>query len=109
MRADEPAPLSAGTFFDTVWPATGLPAGIHGWTTTRSQGSFGLGGHEPVEFVVEPGRPWKGRIVGRLNRSDQRFHVSLMPQGSAGGLQATIRHRNVVRSLVSPTEVLPQG
>lgn len=68
-----------------------------------------LGGHEPVEFVVEPGRPWKGRIVGRLNRSEQRFHVSLMPQGSAGGLQATIRHRNVVRSLVSPTEVLPQG
>lgn len=67
------------------------------------------GSHDPVEFVVEPGRPWKGRIVARLNRQNQRFHVSLEPQGEAAGLHATIRHRNVVRSLVSPVEVLPRG
>ena len=67
------------------------------------------GSHDPVEFVVEPGRPWKGRIIARLNRQDQRFHVAMEPQNEAGGLQATIRHRNVVRSMVSPTEVLPQG
>ena len=67
------------------------------------------GSHDPVEFVVEPGRPWKGRIVARLNRQDRRFRVALEPEGEAAGLQATIRHRNVVRSAVSPTEVLPQG
>lgn len=52
MRADRREPLSAETFFDAVWPATGLPAGIHGWTTTRPQGSFGLGDAEPVGEVM---------------------------------------------------------
>ena len=67
------------------------------------------GSHDPVEFVVEPGRPWRGRIVARLDRHDRGFHVAMVPQGDAAGLEATIRHRHVVRSMVSPTEVHPQG
>lgn len=30
----------------------GLPAGVRGWTTTRANGSFGLGSREPVDDVV---------------------------------------------------------
>ncbi|MBY0488257.1 MAG: polyphenol oxidase family protein [Gemmatimonadaceae bacterium] len=33
-------------------PVPGLPAGVSGWTTTRANGSFGLGSTEPVEAVV---------------------------------------------------------
>jgi YfiH family protein len=32
-------------------PVVGLPAGVHGWTTTRATGSFGLGSREPAEDV----------------------------------------------------------
>jgi len=67
------------------------------------------GSHDPIEFLVEAGRPWKGRIVARLNRQNHRFRVSMEPRGEAAGLQARIRHRNVLRSMVSPPEVLPHG
>ena len=68
-----------------------------------------IGSHEPIAFVIEPGRPWKGRIVARLNRQNQRFRIAMEAQGEASGLQATVRHRNVVRSMLAPVEVLPQG
>lgn len=68
-----------------------------------------LGSHDPVQFLVEPGRPWKGRIVARLGRQDRRFRIAMEPQGDAAGLQATVRHRKVTRSMLSPPEVLPQG
>ena len=47
---------------------TGLPSGIHAWTTTRQAGSFGLGSSEPVSRVM--GR-WNG-LMDALAR--QRVH-----------------------------------
>lgn len=37
----------------TAEPVSGLPPRIHGWTTTRATGSFGLGSIEPVGTVME--------------------------------------------------------
>jgi hypothetical protein len=66
------------------------------------------GSGEPVVFTVEPGRPWQGHIVARLNRQDRKdrkFTVVLEPEGEASGLHATIRHRDAQRSFETPTTV----
>jgi len=67
------------------------------------------GSHDPIEFVIEPGRPWKGQIVARLNRRNQTFRISMEPLGEAGGLEARIRYRNVKRSLLAPPQVFSKG
>lgn len=41
-----------------------LPAGIHGWTTTRPMGSFGLGSVEPVGAVMERWSALQQALVG---------------------------------------------
>lgn len=66
------------------------------------------GSGEPVVFTVAPGRPWQGRIVARLNRQDRKdrkFMIALEPQGDASGFQATVRHRDVQRSMKTTTTV----
>lgn len=66
------------------------------------------GSGEPVMFTVEPGQPWQGHIVAQLNRrdrKDRKFTMVLEPEGDASGLQATVRHRDVQRSLKTPTTV----
>lgn len=40
-------------FLEGAWPASGLPEHFCGITTTRSYGSFGLGGSEPVGAVMD--------------------------------------------------------
>jgi hypothetical protein len=66
------------------------------------------GSGEPVVFTVEPGQPWQGHIVAQLNRrdrKDRKFTITLEPEGDASGFQATIRHRDVQRSMKTPTTV----
>ncbi|EIM02403.1 hypothetical protein RHOFW104T7_08760 [Rhodanobacter thiooxydans] len=68
------------------------------------------GSGEPVVFTVEPQRPWQGHIVARLNRQDRKgrsFTVVLEPEGDASGFQATVRHRDVQRSMETSTTVIP--
>lgn len=47
-----PDPIS-DDFLAGAWEATGLPPGFRAITTTRSQGSFGLAGAEPVGAVMD--------------------------------------------------------
>lgn len=66
------------------------------------------GSGEPVMFTVEPGQSWQGRIVAPLNRrdrKDRKFTITLEPEGDASGFQATVRHRDVQRSMKTPTTV----
>lgn len=66
------------------------------------------GNGEPVVFTVEPGKPWQGEIVAQLNRrdrKDRKFTIALEPEGDASGFLATIRHRDIQRSLKTPTIV----
>lgn len=66
------------------------------------------GSGEPVVFTVEPGRPWQGHIVARLDRrdrKDRKFTMVLEPEGDASGFQASVRHRDEQRSLKTPTTV----
>lgn len=66
------------------------------------------GSGEPIVFTVEPGKPWQGRIVAQLNRrdrKDRKFTMVLEPEGDASGLRATVRHRDVQRSMETPTTV----
>ncbi len=66
------------------------------------------GSGEPVVFTVEPERPWRGHIVAQLNRrdrKDRKFTMVLEPEGDASGFHAAVRHRDVQRSLKTPTTI----
>ena len=67
------------------------------------------GGGEPVVFVVEPGKPWRGRIVAPLEyitSKRRRFTILMEPEGDASGLDASIRHRHVSGSSKTPVSVV---
>lgn len=79
------------------WPATGLPVGILGWTSTRQVGSFGLGGEEAVGTVL--GR-WAAlqdaleiRGIGRLAAAHQVHGAQVSVH--ADGWRGWLRERGV--------------
>ncbi|MBL0941044.1 MAG: polyphenol oxidase family protein [Gemmatimonadaceae bacterium] len=74
-----------------------LPPGIRGWTTTRANGSFGLGSDEPVHIVMSRWHALQADLatfgVNRLATSHQVHAAALTTHG--GGWDGWLRGHGV--------------
>lgn len=79
----------------TAEEVVGLPAGIRGWTTTRENGSFGLGSTEPVGDVIGRWRELESALatlgVRRLATAHQVHGADITVHGAdwTGWLRGT--------------------
>lgn len=78
-------------------PVAGLPDGVLAWTTTRADGSFGLGSQEPVGAVLDRWAALQDRLaamsIERLATAHQ-IHGAVVTR-HAGGWQGWLRLRGV--------------
>jgi YfiH family protein len=90
-------PADSEDLLGRCWPATGLPRGVMGWTTTREVGSFGLGGDEPVGEVLSRWSALQdalaGRGVSRLAAAHQVHGAAVSLHGD--GWRGWLRERGV--------------
>jgi YfiH family protein len=78
-------------------PVPGMPDGVWAWTTTRADGSFGMGGQEPVADVMERwARLQDGLEALRIKRlaTAHQVHGSVV-EYHAGGWRGWLRLRGV--------------
>ncbi|BAH38594.1 hypothetical protein GAU_1552 [Gemmatimonas aurantiaca T-27] len=90
-------PADSPDLLDRCWPATGLPQGVMGWTTTREVGSFGLGSDEPVGEVMAR---WSALQDALARRGVSRLAAAHQVHGAAvslhgDGWRGWLRERGV--------------
>ena len=78
-------------------PVSGLPDGVLAWTTTRADGSFGMGSHEPVSEVMDRwARLQDGLAALRIERfaTAHQIHGAVVERHD-GGWRGWLRLRGV--------------
>lgn len=79
--------IAGGGTLGAAEPVPGMPDGVLAWTTTRSDGSFGLGSTEPVAEVMDRWASLQDRLKAlRIDRlaSAHQIHGAIVEQHHDG-------------------------